>query len=50
MEQQIREMLEKQLELLSEQSRNLQNVSLLPALTMCMCKITQILAENPCLS
>lgn len=47
MDNKIKEMLEKQLELLSERSKDSANINMLPELTESMCKITRILLEYP---
>lgn len=45
MDNKIKELLEKQLELLSEQSKSSVNINILPELTKSMCDISKILLE-----
>lgn len=47
MDNKIKEMLEKQLELLSERSSDPMNTEILLELTESMCKITRVLLEYP---
>lgn len=46
MEDRIQKLLEKQLELLSEQSKDPGRTDELPALTMSMCAVIRLLIEN----